>query len=63
MKKDNRTEKSAKIIYEACDARKLLRMGYTIIDIKPDKNNANKTLFIFKVEDNFLDDMKKVVFR
>lgn len=38
-------------------ARRLLRKGYQIIDIKPDKNIAIKTIFVFKVE----NDIRKAI--
>ena len=40
-------------------ARNLLRMGNPIIDIKPDKNNKEKTIFVFEDTDKLKEDMVK----
>ena len=34
-------------------ARRLLKMGVNIADIKADKNNPDKTVFVFKRTDDF----------
>ena len=43
------TFRTSKIVYDARIARELLRLGYTIIDIKPDKYDKDKkrTIFVF----------------
>lgn len=38
----------SKIVFRAYIARRLLKMGNTIVDIKPDRNNALRTLFVFE---------------
>lgn len=38
-------------------ARRLLRMGNPIVDIKPDKNNKDKTIFVFEITEKFKVDM------
>ena len=35
-------------IFKPQRVRKLLKKGFNIYDIKADKNNLNKTIFIFK---------------
>lgn len=54
MKKDVITVFTAKV------ARKLLREGFTIVDIKPDRLDPDhkRTLFLFKNEDGL---MKKII--
>ena len=44
--------RTSKIVYDARVARELLRLGYTIIDIKPDKYDKDKkrTIFVFNNE-------------
>ena len=51
MKKDVITVFTAKI------ARKLLREGFTIVDIKPDRldKDHKRTLFLFKNEDGLME--------
>lgn len=45
------TEKVEEIVVlSGKTARALLREGYTITDVKPDRNNAGQTVFVFKVE-------------
>lgn len=41
-------EKQVKLIFTAKLAKKLLEKGYQIIDIKPNKNIPERTVFIFK---------------
>lgn len=43
-------------------ARKLLREGYTIVDIKADQTDPDRkrSLFFFKNEDGILDMVKKI---
>ena len=53
MKKDVITVFTAKV------ARKLLREGFTIVDIKPDKTDfeGKRTLFLFKYEDGIMESL------
>ena len=46
-----------KIIFKTYLARHLLLMGNPIVDIKPDKNNTTKTLFIFEETEKFKQDL------
>jgi len=39
--------------------KRLLKKGYKIKDIEPNKNNHNKTVFVFYVEGDFLEDVIK----
>ena len=45
-------QKDAIIIFSGRVARELLRRGYTIVDVKPDKKNKIKSVFVFKFENN-----------
>jgi predicted CoA-binding protein len=40
--------KIGKIIYSTKLARRLIKEGYRIIDVKPNKNNLDRTVFIFE---------------
>ncbi len=51
------TEMKCKEIFTPYVARRLLRMGNQIVDIKPYKGNKDKTVFVFKVDDKFTEDM------
>lgn len=46
-----------KEIFTPYVARRLLHMGNPIIDIKPDKKNRDKTIFIFEITNKFKEDM------
>lgn len=49
--------KQYKEIFTPYVARRLLRMGNPIYDIKPDKYNKEKTIFIFEITDKFNSDI------
>ena len=42
------TNKEYKLIFNAGVARKMLKMGINIADIKADRTNPEKTIFVFK---------------
>ncbi len=50
-------QKEYKEIFTPYVARRLLRLGNPIADIKPDKKNTDKTIFVFKITDKFEKDM------
>lgn len=50
-----------KIVLYPNIARKLLKMGYTIVDIKPKKENPVCSLFIFKIEGDFEKDFNELM--
>lgn len=49
-----------KSIFTAGVARYLLKLGNPIYDIKADKKNKNKTIFIFEETEKFKNDMGAV---
>lgn len=49
--------KEFKFIFTPYVARRLLKMGNPIIDIKPDVNNKDKTIFIFELTKKLQNDM------
>ena len=48
--KDTRT---SRLIFDAKIARKLLKMGFVVIDIKPNRENTDKSIFVFENTDEF----------
>ena len=46
-------------VFTAKKARELLREGFTIVDIKPDKTDfeGKRTLFLFKYEDGIMESL------
>lgn len=54
-------KKNAVTIFSASTARKLLKDGYTISDIKADRTDPDgkRTVFVFKNENNIMDKVKE----
>lgn len=53
--------KLGRCVYVAGLARQLLRMGHTIIDIKPNRAEHDKTVFVFESTDKLEDDLTMLV--
>ena len=45
-------------IFKPKKARRLLKMDNPIVDIKPDKDNTDRTIFIFKNTDKLQKDIE-----
>ena len=56
-------EKKTITIFTANKARELLKAGYTIVDIKPDKcdPDGKRSVFVFKYENGILDKIQKQI--
>ena len=54
-------EKKAITIFTANVARKLIKDGYTLVDIKPDKTDVDgkRTVFVFKNENNIMEKIRE----
>jgi hypothetical protein len=52
--------KRSVIIFSAKLARKLLKKGYTMVDIKPDRTDSDgkRGVFVFCNENGIMDEMK-----
>lgn len=50
IEKDTR---KSRLIFDAKIARKLLKMGFVVIDIKPNRENTDKSIFVFENTDEF----------
>ena len=48
---------NTKLIFKTYLARKLLQMVNQMLDIKPDKNNTIKTIFIFEETEKLNNDL------
>lgn len=57
-KKDTRT---SRLIFDAKMARKLLKQGFVVIDIKPNRENTDKTIFVFENTDEFKVALEKLM--
>lgn len=47
------SEKKGRCIYAAPVARALIRREFKVIDVKPNKENHDKTVFVFEETDDF----------
>lgn len=56
-------EKESLMVFTAEMARQLLRVGYTIVDIKPDKldSTGKRSIFVFKNEEGLQEAITKLV--
>lgn len=54
-----RNKKETILIFTAELARRLLKEGYMITDIKPHRNLANASVFVFRNEDGLMDKVKR----
>ena len=52
---------NTKCIFTPFVARNLLKMGNPIIDITPDKNNKDKTIFVFENTEKFRTDLGNIL--
>lgn len=57
----NFMEKKAITIFTASTARRLIKDGYKVIDIKPDKTDVDgkRSVFVFENENNIMDKVKE----
>lgn len=48
------------LVFDSFFAKKLLQMGYTIVDVDPNRNLKNGVIFYFKRERDIEKDFKKL---
>lgn len=51
---------STKIIFSPSVARSFLKKGFKIVDIKPSKDNPDKTVFVFERTDELIDALSQL---
>lgn len=56
----NDTRKS-RLIFDAKIARKLLKQGFVVIDIKPNRENTDKSIFVFENTEEFKAALEKLM--
>ena len=54
------TKKEFKLVFNAGCARQLIRAGIQVADIKQDRDNADKTVFVFKNDDDFQREFSRI---
>ncbi|HCC07276.1 MAG TPA: hypothetical protein DEP72_03790 [Clostridiales bacterium] len=52
--------KKTKLVFNPVVARKLLKRGYHLIDLKPLKENKDKTIFVFKNDDKLVETLRSL---
>ena len=58
---DKKDTRKSRLIFDAKMARKLLKQGFVVIDIKPNRENADKTIFVFENTDEFKVALEKLM--
>lgn len=53
--------RKSRLIFDAKIARKLLKMGYVVIDIKPNRENTDKSIFVFENTDEFKQALTQIM--
>lgn len=53
-------KKEAKLIFNLGVGRALIRAGCTVIDVKPDRMNHDKTILVFKNDDVFQHEFARI---
>lgn len=53
-------KKEAKLIFNAGAARSLLKAGCVMIDVKPDRENPVKSVFVFKADEHFWTEFERI---
>lgn len=56
-------ERKGIIVFTGKVARELLRRGYTIIDVKQDKTNKIKSIYVFKRENDIEKEIAKITYK
>lgn len=58
IEKDTR---KSRLIFDAKIARKLLKQGFVVIDIKPNRENTDKSIFVFGNTDEFKQALTQIM--
>lgn len=58
---EKKTVNDTKIITDVRMARRLLKLGNTIVDIKPRHGNPEATVFVFKNNSKLSEDIKNII--
>ena len=61
MKEIKNENKKSKLIFDAKIARQLLKMGFFVIDIKPNRENTDKSIFVFENTDKFQQALSQIM--
>lgn len=63
MNNFERNRSPVKVIFAGGVARELLRRGYQIVDVRPNRDYPERSVFIFKDVPGLKDDLREVTSR
>lgn len=61
MEINEKDTRKSRLIFDAKIARKLLKMGFVVIDIKPNRENTDKSIFVFENTEEFQQTLAKIM--
>lgn len=61
MEINERDTRKSRLIFDAKVARKLLKMGFVVIDIKPNRENTDKSIFVFENTEEFKQALTEII--
>jgi hypothetical protein len=53
--------RKSRLIFDAKIARKLLKQGFVVIDIKPNRENTDKSIFVFENTEEFQQTLTQIL--
>ena len=61
MEINEKDTRKSRLIFDAKIARKLLKMGFVVIDIKPNRENTDKSIFVFENTEEFKQALTQIL--
>jgi hypothetical protein len=61
MEINEKDTRKSRLIFDAKIARKLLKMGFVVIDIKPNRENTDKSIFVFENTEEFKQTLTQII--
>lgn len=61
MEINEKDTRKSRLIFDARIARKLLKDGFVVIDIKPNRENTDKSIFVFENTEEFKQALTQIM--
>ena len=61
METNAKDMRKSRLIFDAKIARKLLKQGFVVIDIKPNRENTEKSIFVFENTEAFQQALTQIM--
>lgn len=61
MNTNEKDIRTSRLIFDAKIARKLLKKGFVVIDIKPNRENTDKSIFVFENTEEFKQTLSQII--